>query len=70
MYTVTRLVLGCCKHLCNDLVLYCLHREHDWFRIEMPQYLFPQNDFDDSIVDVDAVKEVCEVSLCVCFGVT
>ncbi|XP_030852246.1 5'-AMP-activated protein kinase catalytic subunit alpha-2 [Strongylocentrotus purpuratus] len=35
-------------------------REHDWFRIDMPQYLFPQNDFDDSIVDVDAVKEVCE----------
>ncbi|PIK46654.1 5'-AMP-activated protein kinase catalytic subunit alpha-2 [Apostichopus japonicus] len=40
-------------------------RDHEWFKVDLPDYLFPQNDFDNSIVDVDAIREVCEK-----FGVT
>lgn len=33
---------------------------HDWFRIELPAYLFPPiNESEASIVDIDAVREVC-----------
>ena len=33
---------------------------HDWFRIDLPAYLFPPiNESEASIVDIDAVREVC-----------
>uniref|UniRef100_A0A183BWI6 Acyl carrier protein n=1 Tax=Globodera pallida TaxID=36090 RepID=A0A183BWI6_GLOPA len=33
---------------------------HEWFRIELPAYLFPPiNESEASIVDIDAVREVC-----------
>jgi len=36
-------------------------REHEWFVIDLPAYLFPSaNDVDASVVDTDAIKEVCE----------
>lgn len=35
-------------------------RDHEWFKMDLPDYLFPQNNFDDSIVDVEAIREVCE----------
>ncbi|XP_070563825.1 5'-AMP-activated protein kinase catalytic subunit alpha-2-like [Ptychodera flava] len=35
-------------------------REHEWFSKELPVYLFPQDDYDDSFIDGDAIKEVCE----------
>ncbi|ELU05209.1 hypothetical protein CAPTEDRAFT_227168 [Capitella teleta] len=36
-------------------------REHEWFKAELPEYLFPaQADVDASIVDTDAIREVCE----------
>ncbi|XP_022087358.1 5'-AMP-activated protein kinase catalytic subunit alpha-2-like [Acanthaster planci] len=35
-------------------------REHEWFKVDLPDYLFPRNDFDDSIVDTEAIREVCE----------
>lgn len=35
-------------------------REHDWFKHDLPDYLFPlPTDQDASIVDVEVVKEVC-----------
>ena len=37
-------------------------RVHDWFKKELPEYLFPSpNDQDASIIDIEAVREVCEV---------
>jgi len=36
--------------------------EHDWFKIDLPEYLFPSaSDVDASVVDTDAIREVCEV---------
>ncbi|KAK6179266.1 hypothetical protein SNE40_011669 [Patella caerulea] len=35
--------------------------EHEWFKKDLPAYLFPSpNDQDASIVDVDVVREVCD----------
>ncbi|XP_064604146.1 5'-AMP-activated protein kinase catalytic subunit alpha-2-like isoform X1 [Liolophura sinensis] len=35
-------------------------REHPWFKIDLPDYLFPSpNDQDATIIDVDVVQEVC-----------
>ena len=37
-------------------------RKHDWFQKELPAYLFPSPvDQDTSVIDTDAVSEVCEV---------
>ncbi|KAK2167663.1 hypothetical protein LSH36_25g00008 [Paralvinella palmiformis] len=36
-------------------------REHDWFKIDLPEYLFPpQSDVDASIVDTEVIREVCD----------
>ena len=36
-------------------------RDQEWFKVELPEYLFPpESDLDASIVDSQAVKEVCE----------
>jgi len=36
-------------------------REHEWFQVDLPEYLFPAaSDVDASIVDTEAIKEVCE----------
>ena len=41
---------------------FCLCSEHDWFKIDLPEYLFPSaSDVDASVVDTDAIREVCEV---------
>ncbi|XP_015784990.1 5'-AMP-activated protein kinase catalytic subunit alpha-2 [Tetranychus urticae] len=41
-------------------------KNHDWFKKDLPAYLFPPaSESDASIIDMDAVKEVCEK-----FGVT
>ncbi|XP_025016671.1 5'-AMP-activated protein kinase catalytic subunit alpha-2 isoform X2 [Tetranychus urticae] len=41
-------------------------KNHDWFKRDLPAYLFPPaSESDASIIDMDAVKEVCEK-----FGVT
>lgn len=43
-------------------VIACSYREHDWFKIDLPEYLFPPGgDVDASIVDTEAIHEVCEV---------
>ena len=37
-------------------------REHDWFKINLPEYLFPKPSNENlSIIDIDAVLEICEV---------
>lgn len=43
-------------------IVFLFFRDHEWFKMDLPDYLFPQNNFDDSIVDVEAIREVCEVS--------
>ncbi|KAL8597835.1 protein kinase, AMP-activated, alpha 2 catalytic subunit [Nucella lapillus] len=36
-------------------------REHEWFKKDLPEYLFPSpHDQDASIVDLDVVREICE----------
>ncbi|KAG1700042.1 5'-AMP-activated protein kinase catalytic subunit alpha-2 [Nymphon striatum] len=36
-------------------------KKHDWFQKDLPAYLFPSpNENDGSIIDVEAVQEVCE----------
>jgi len=36
-------------------------KKHDWFKKDLPAYLFPQpNDTDSTSLDMDAVMEVCE----------
>ncbi|XP_060574981.1 5'-AMP-activated protein kinase catalytic subunit alpha-2-like isoform X19 [Ruditapes philippinarum] len=36
-------------------------REHEWFKKDLPSYLFPKpQDHDASIVDIDVVREVCD----------
>lgn len=36
-------------------------REHEWFKIDLADYLFPTaSDVDASVVDTDAIREVCE----------
>ncbi|NP_001161501.1 5'-AMP-activated protein kinase catalytic subunit alpha-2 [Saccoglossus kowalevskii] len=35
-------------------------REHAWFSKDLSAYLFPLDDYDDSFIDGDAIKEVCE----------
>jgi len=40
-----------------------VHRLCDWFKIDLPEYLFPAtSDVDASIIDTDVIREVCEVS--------
>ena len=44
------------------MVIYVVFSEHDWFKIDLPEYLFPSaSDVDASVVDTDAIREVCEV---------
>ncbi|CAI9742960.1 5' [Octopus vulgaris] len=35
-------------------------REHDWFKVDLPLYLFPSVDEDCNVIDTDVVKEICE----------
>jgi hypothetical protein len=38
-------------------------RKHEWFQRDLPAYLFPSPvEQDASVIDTDAVNEVCEVS--------
>jgi len=42
-----------------------ISREHEWFKVDLPDYLFPTaSDVDASVVDTDAIREVCDVSEC------
>jgi len=37
-------------------------RQCEWFKIDLPEYLFPvTSDVDASIIDTDVIREVCEV---------
>ena len=37
--------------------------QHEWFRKDLPRYLFPNRDIDVAIIDHDAIEQVCEVML-------
>lgn len=39
-------------------------KNHEWFKKDLPAYLFPSpTGSDASFIDMDAVNEICEVSL-------
>ena len=46
----------------------------EWFKFDLPEYLFPAtSDVDASIIDTDVIREVCEVRCTVssyCFNVS
>lgn len=40
-------------------------REHEWFKQDLPGYLFPEDpSYDATVVDEEAVREVCEKFEC------
>lgn len=42
-----------------------LPREHEWFKEELPSYLFPEDpSYDATVIDDEAVREVCEKFEC------
>ena len=45
-------------------VFFCLHgRNHEWFRKDLPVYLFPSSTLESDIVDQEGLAIVCEVSV-------
>lgn len=47
--------------------MYCgiFPREHEWFKQDLPSYLFPEDpSYDANVIDDEAVKEVCEKFEC------
>lgn len=38
-------------------------RNHDWFRKDLPVYLFPSSTLESDIVDQECLAIVCEVSI-------
>jgi len=37
-------------------------RDHEWFKKDLPPYLFPESDLNMLIPDEEAIQETCEVS--------
>ena len=53
------------KHVLT--IVYCgiFPREHEWFKQDLPSYLFPEDpSYDANAIDDEAVKEVCEKFEC------
>ena len=43
-------------------IISSIFRKHEWFQKDLPAYLFPSPvEQDSSVIDTDAVAEVCEV---------
>lgn len=43
----------------------CCFREHEWFKKDLPGYLFPEDpSYDATVLDEEAVREVCEKFEC------
>lgn len=43
----------------------CSVREHEWFKKDLPGYLFPEDpSYDATVLDEEAVREVCEKFEC------
>ena len=38
-------------------------REHDWFKIDLPVYLFPSADNQGNNFDEEVISEICEVRM-------
>ena len=48
----------------NYYGLFFLHgRNHEWFRKDLPVYLFPSSTLESDIVDQECLTIVCEVSV-------
>jgi len=48
--------------MCIDLLFCCLFRNHDWFRKDLPIYLFPSSKLESDVIDQECLTQVCEVS--------
>lgn len=54
----------------NVVANYCtlriifIFREHEWFKVDLPAYLFPSLDRDGNSLDEEAINEICEVNYC------
>lgn len=47
------------------LMSLCSVREHEWFKQDLPGYLFPEDpSYDSTVLDEEAVREVCEKFEC------
>lgn len=49
--------------LCYNVIhiFFNFSRKHEWFQKDLPSYLFPSPvEQDSSVIDIDAVNEVCE----------
>lgn len=50
--------------VCGRIILASV-REHEWFKRELPGYLFPEDpSYDATVVDEEAVREVCDKFEC------
>ena len=46
----------------NVQVEFFYFRQHDWFKIDLPKYLFPSTDNQGNHLDDAVISEICEVS--------
>lgn len=57
--------LGLTKARSYNSVYGVFPREHEWFKQDLPSYLFPEDpSYDANVIDDEAVKEVCEKFEC------
>lgn len=57
--------LGLTKACSYNSVYGVFPREHEWFKQDLPSYLFPEDpSYDANVIDDEAVKEVCEKFEC------
>ena len=53
-----------CSECIDSFICKLEWRKHEWFQKDLPAYLFPSPvEQDTSVIDTDAVSEVCEVSV-------
>ena len=45
----------------NVQVEFFYFRQHDWFKIDLPKYLFPSTDNQGNHLDDAVISEICEV---------
>lgn len=51
--------------MCTDDMQFCFCciRNHDWFRKDLPIYLFPSSALESDIIDQECLTQVCEVGI-------
>lgn len=52
-------------YVCIEILTLLSASEHDWFKQDLPGYLFPEDpSYDATVLDEEAIKEVCEKFEC------